>query len=153
MKKNAILIFCLLIVGVVVWFTFHNQGSDEGSASKTVRKQNPVVHNISEEPVTGNGTLGDAIHNTQIFLNGVLEQGQVKTIDFEKNKENLNTVIGYEQGAIKFANKVNASKEIKKELQKALDDTKTAIANQNYDSLYKVGQSLIKLDKSYNGNI
>lgn len=146
------LFLCLGIVWGVSWFSIHQLGKSEDVPSHTFVKQYPIVHNISEEPVTGNGTLGDAIHNTQIFLDFILEKGQLKTIDFQKNKENLRTVTSYEQGAISFANKVNASKKIKSNLKNALDKTKTAIINQDYNSLYQVDQSLLQLDKSYNGN-
>jgi hypothetical protein len=145
-------ILCLGIVWGVSWFSIHQLGKSEEVPSHTVVKQYPIVHNISEEPVTGNGTLGDAIHNTQIFLDFVLEKGQVKTIDFQKNKESLSTVTAYEKGAISFTNKVNASQKIKSTLKNSLDKTKTAIANQDYNSLYQVDQNLLQLDKSYNGN-
>jgi hypothetical protein len=146
------LILYLGMVAGLSWFSIHQLGKGEEVPSHTVVKQNPIVHNISQEPVTGNGTLGDAIHNTQIFLDFVLEKGQVKTIDFQKNKESLSTVIGYEQGAIEFADKVNASPKIKSTLKDALNKTKTAIVNQDYNSLYQVDQSLLQLNKSYNGN-
>ncbi|MDQ0199305.1 hypothetical protein [Neobacillus ginsengisoli] len=146
MEKISIGILILAIVGGLTWIKVHDQVSKE-SVNKSV---SPVVQNIKGEPITGNGTLGQAIHNTHIFLNGVLKKGKVKTIDFTKNKGNLDTVVLYEDGAVNLAKKLNASKEIIDSLQKDLIDTKTAIANQDYKGLYKVEQSLLHLEQSYN---
>jgi hypothetical protein len=146
MKKIIIGILSFAIVGGVTWFGVYKQVSAEKVESK---KSPVVVYTNIEEPDLENGSLSDAIHNSHIFLkNLILDNNQLDTFDFEKNKENLETVILYQKGAINWAEKVYASKEIKRTLKDSLVQTEKAIINKDSNSLYNVVQTLEKLDAS-----
>jgi hypothetical protein len=141
-------IFILGIGGLVIWNVVNNQVYAEKVETKSITK---VVHNNTEEQIDlAYGSLSDAIHNTYIFLNFYFENGQLKNVNSLGNKETLDTLIKYEKGAIEWANKVNAAPEIKNTLNNVFIQTKEAIANNDYDSLKSVNQSLENLDTSYN---
>lgn len=151
MKKIIQAILCSSLITLIAC----NPSNEQIKPSHTEQKKEKthIIHTYQEEkkwaPVISNGSLGDAIHNTSDFLNYLIKNKQGNAVFFSKNKENLDTVIGYEKSAIKYANEVNASMDIKQTLKEALSKTEEGILNQDINVLNDVNRSLLALDSSY----
>ncbi|RLQ89957.1 hypothetical protein [Falsibacillus albus] len=146
MKK---LLTSVLVVGIATtaWFGFHKD-SNVKAESNPVSHQ-PVLHGASQEDLTAdNGILYDGIHNSAIFLVAIAKD-ITQPSDFDNNKENLDTVLSYEEGAIKMSVEKNADSKIRSTLKEALKTTQEAVDKKDPDLLSKAATILEKLDVDY----
>ena len=71
---------------------------------------------------------------------------------FEDDSESLQVVDTYAKGAIKWADKVNASEKIKTTLNESASLIEKGIEEQDLESLKIASDKLLELDKFYHGS-
>ena len=149
MKKILVGIIGAGVVGVSILGTniaySENRSKEANPVEETEKKK--VVYTFEDEERKTSGSLSDAINATSLFLYGVLEND----LSFEEDKDNLQVVDTYAKGAVKWAEKANASEEIKTTLNEAADLIEKGIKEEDLNSLKEASDKLLELDKSYHG--
>lgn len=113
---------------------------------KTVKSKEPqAVYTAKDEDINVNGTLSDGIHNTSIWLDALVANGE----SFDEIGD-TGPLMDYLKGANRLAEKVNASKEIKEVLNKVLELTEQGLADKDITKIHQANDILINLDYNYN---
>lgn len=132
MKKTLIGIAAVAVLGLSA-FGIYNLNSSQETAQAAEEK---IVKTYKDEPSDGGSgnSLATAIYNAYQFTSHV-------TKDNATSPSNVKTINSYEKGAIEWANKVNASQEIKEELKSALDKAEQGKFSESATILNSVNQT------------
>lgn len=143
MKKLVIgIVGAVAVLGLSILGTSISSSKDGPVKAKADEK---VVYNVEDDERLSSGSLSDAITATSMFLYGVI----YSEVDFEEDADSLQVVDTYVKGAVKWAEKVNASEEIKTILNESAALIEKGIGEQNIESLKIANDKLLELNKSY----
>lgn len=139
MKKFIIVTAtCSIIVIGAGWLGIKSLVTNVEADTQDQSQVMPIVNTWQDEPDDHN--TGNSL-STAIFC--AAQVATATSYDANSSKEMFDTTIGYTEGALKWADKVNASKEIKSQLNKALVQAKHKDAS-------KASELLLKLNAQYN---
>jgi hypothetical protein len=145
MKKLLVGLFSVAFVGLV-WIGFNDKESEVDAVDSENKK--PIVNTAKDEDIYNNGTLSDGIHNTSLWLDEL-----VVNIQSFKEMKKPGPLMDYVKGAVGLAEKVNASKEIKGDLNKVLRLTEQGLAEEDISKLRQANEILLNLDYGYNFDV
>ena len=139
MKKFIIVTAtCSILVMGAGWLGIKSLVTNVEADTQDQSQMMPIVNTWQDEPDDHN--TGNSL-STAIFC--AAQIATATSYDANSSKEMFDTTIGYTEGALKWADKVNASKEIKSQLNKALVQVKQG-------DISKASELLYKLNTQYN---
>jgi len=145
MKKLLVGLFSVAFVGLV-WIGVNDKESEVEAVDYENKK--PIVYTANDEDIYDNGTLSDGIHNTSLWLDEL-----VVNIQSFKEMKKTGPLMDYVKGAVGLAEKVNASKEIKGDLNIVLRLTEQGLAEEDISKLRQANEILLNLDYRYNFDV
>ena len=144
MKKGPIGFVIAIIIGISAYCLYNLNLNPE--VAQAAKNSHFVVNTYKDElhGGTSGNSLAVAIYKAHSFT------------DYNVNHPNLlgktvlKTIIDYDKDALKFANKVNASKVIKEQLSQAIKLSEQSLSELDSGKLINADEILTNLNKSYN---